>query len=230
MRAFLGALEEFRGEDLLEVGPGTGAITVPASSIARRIVAVEVDRELALSLAARAPPNVSVVIGDGVSHLLATRLGVLLSNTPFNISSRLLVAAARNNNVRAAVLGVQLEVARRVTASPGEPDYGRLSVIVRAHFNVDMVAVLPSSWFSPRPKVNAGVLVLRRRRPWSPASDALERLTACLFSQRNRLAAKVLERCGLSGRPEELRGRRVRELSPDELLGMASWLVGARTT
>ncbi len=202
------------------MGPGLGALTIPLSGIARRLVAVELDRRLAEELARKVPPNVLVVVGDGIQHLLSAREEVLLSNTPFSVTSRLLLAAARNNRVRRAVMGMQLEVARRVVAEPSEPEYGRLTAIIRAHFKAVIVMIMPPSWFSPRPKVSAAVVSLTRVRPWDAVSDSLETLARCVFTRRNRLASRALESC-LGFYVNGLGRRRVRDLSPTELLELA---------
>lgn len=226
------ALNGLAGRDFLEVGPGLGALTIEASRLANRILAVEIDAGLAARLTPSLPPNAAVVVGDGVDFVMTTGSEVVFSNSPFYLTSSIVAAAARNNNVRWLVLGCQREVALRLTASPGSRDYGRLSVLAQAYFNVSLIGFIPAGWFRPRPKVDAAVVVMSRRRPWGDEGEALEDLSRCLFSLRNKGLAKVMRRClpsGVGPPPVRLdQGRRVRDLNPDELVEVSKWLAGLR--
>ncbi|MGC9210500.1 MAG: 16S rRNA (adenine(1518)-N(6)/adenine(1519)-N(6))-dimethyltransferase RsmA [Acidilobus sp.] len=224
---FLEALQDFEGHDLLEVGPGLGALTLGAAKLARRLLAVEIDPGLAERLSRRLPRNAAVVVGDGASFVLNTTSDVVFSNSPFYLTSRLVSAAARNNNVRAVIIGCQKEVAERLAAAPGSDEYGRLSVLAQAFFNVSIRGYMPAEWFRPRPKVDAALVVMTRRRPWGQAGETLEKITRCLFSQRNKIASKVASRCLNKMIPPGWERRRVRELTPEELLEVSSWLTQA---
>jgi len=246
VKLFTEVLERFKGLDFLEVGPGLGALTLRASELAGRLIAVEIDESLAKRLSPRLPFNSSVVIGDGALFVASARTPVVFSNAPFYLVGRMIAAAARNNNVRwlvlvgrmiaaAArnnnvrwlVLGCQKEVAERIVARPGSEEYGRLSVISQAYFTATIKGYMPAEWFRPRPKVNAALVLMERRREWGPEGEVLEGLTRCLFSQKNRLLAKVAKRCIGDEGPALLaanNNRRVRDLTPDELVEASKWL------
>jgi len=235
VKLFTGVLERFKGLDFLEVGPGLGALTLRASELAGRLVAVEIDGSLAKKLSSRLPLNSSVVIGDGALFVASVRTPVVFSNAPFYLVGRMIAAAARNNNIRWLVLGCQKEVAERIVARPGSEEYGRLSVISQAYFLATIKGYMPAEWFRPRPKVNAALVLMERRREWGPEGEVLEGLTRCLFSQKNRLLAKVAKRCIGDKGPALLaasNNRRVRDLTPDELVEASKWLAaraGARS-
>jgi 16S rRNA (adenine1518-N6/adenine1519-N6)-dimethyltransferase len=234
VKLFTEVLERFKGLDFLEVGPGLGALTLRASELAGRLIAVEIDESLAKRLSPRLPFNSSVVIGDGALFVASARTPVVFSNAPFYLVGRMIAAAARNNNVRWLVLGCQKEVAERIVARPGSEEYGRLSVISQAYFTATIKGYMPAEWFRPRPKVNAALVLMERRREWGPEGEVLEGLTRCLFSQKNRLLAKVAKRCIGDEGPALLaanNNRRVRDLTPDELVEASKWLAaraGAR--
>ncbi|MCG2881699.1 MAG: 16S rRNA (adenine(1518)-N(6)/adenine(1519)-N(6))-dimethyltransferase RsmA [Acidilobus sp.] len=235
VKLFTEVLERFKGLDFLEVGPGLGALTLRASELAGRLIAVEIDESLAKRLSPRLPLNSSVVIGDGALFVASARTPVVFSNAPFYLVGRMIAAAARNNNVRWLVLGCQKEVAERIVARPGSEEYGRLSVISQAYFTATIKGYMPAEWFRPRPKVNAALVLMERRREWGPEGEVLEGLTRCLFSQKNRLLAKVAKRCIGDEGPALLaanNNRRVRDLTPDELVEASKWLAaraGARS-
>ena len=217
-----------RDYDAAEVGPGRGALTRAISGLFRRLVAVEIDPALAAGLAGSLPSNAGIVVADGVSMLSAMPIQVVVSNTPFNITSKLVVTMAKNNNVVGGVIGAQAEVARRMAAKPGTDDYGRLSVISQAYFDVSLVGVIPSEWFKPKPKVSAAVVVLKRRRKWDARGEILEGLLRCAFRRRNRVARRALAEClSAESLPIDVGDRRVRDLTVDEYLRLAEW-AGAR--
>jgi len=177
----------------LEIGPGKGALTLPLAGRARQVVAVELDRDLAAGLAARAPSNVQIIQGDA----LAIELGALVppgsrlvGNLPYAISSPLL---RRFLDLRTHVVDLhvmlQLEVAQRVTASPDTKDYGILSILYGLWADIDMPLCFGPGCFSPPPKVRSAVLRARlRAAPRCPVDDtqALEALLRRAFSHRRK--------------------------------------------
>ena len=226
VRAFLSGLRGWHGEPMMEVGVGLGALTHHvASGTGSRILGVEVDPALAPLAASHLPGNAVVVVADGLDLAPAAPVRVVYSNTPYNISGRLVAALARNNDVALALLMVQKEVAWRLLARPGEGEYGRLTVIARLFFRVELLGVFGPRSFYPPPRVDSALVRLERVKPWIPGvHDRLEDLARCLFTQRNRLALRVLKRCGAD--PGRLRGalegRRVRDLDPWTLEGLAA--------
>jgi 16S rRNA (adenine1518-N6/adenine1519-N6)-dimethyltransferase len=159
------ALGEIAGRTVVEIGPGRGAITGVLAARAGRVVAIELDRELAAGLRASFDPErVSVVEQDVLQFDFAAaaaeggeRLRVA-GNLPYYITSPILTKlAASHAALDLAVLTVQREVADRVTAAPGSRDYGLLSVTVQMHGPVEPLFTLPPSAFSPRPQVHSTV-------------------------------------------------------------------------
>jgi len=226
VRYFLEAAARGRPDRILEVGPGPGTLTYWLSNtLGVPVAGVELDRRLVKAAAAESGhPLATYVAGDGVEHARAATASMLVSNTPYNVSSRIIAVSARNNSLRRLVLGVQREVALRVTASPGTPDYGRLTLLANRYFHVEPYALLPRSWFYPRPEVDGMIILLSRKRDWRPGDECFEKLTACLFSARNKKAVKVAARCtGLdpSLLSRLLGDKRVRELT----LRDVEWLV-----
>jgi 16S rRNA (adenine1518-N6/adenine1519-N6)-dimethyltransferase len=227
------ALAPSADETFLEIGPGRGALTAPLAERAGRVIAVELDRDLFATLGSRLPPNVRLVRADFLQVDLAgliqgERTPVrVVGNLPYNVASpilfRLLHEAKDGCLLSDATLMLQREVADRLLAGPGEPDYGAMSIQIRLLADVERVLSLPPGAFRPPPKVHSAAVRLRFRPPRVDVGTllAFERVVRGLFLQRRktlanalkpvaasfgRSAAEILEKARLDGRrrPETL--------------------------
>jgi 16S rRNA (adenine1518-N6/adenine1519-N6)-dimethyltransferase len=221
IKFFYNQLLQFKNYDFLEVGTGIGSITIPLSILAKRIITIEIDRRLSY-VRNFLPHNVEFIIGDGASFVDSTKIPILVSNMPYNITSKILITLAKNNNIKYAVLGMQKEVGKRITANPGEESYGRLSIIIQLLFKTKIVGYIPSEKFFPKPKVDSLIIVLERKDLWNENFTKLEKLTSCLFSQRNKKAEKVIKTCIDKENLIEfnVKGKRVKDLTPNEILNL----------
>ncbi|HVG55726.1 MAG TPA: 16S rRNA (adenine(1518)-N(6)/adenine(1519)-N(6))-dimethyltransferase RsmA [Vicinamibacterales bacterium] len=226
----------------LEVGPGRGALTVPLAGRVRRIVAVEIDRDLAGMLQEQRWPNVMIEQADfldvDVHELLRDERKPVrvVGNLPYNVSSpilfKLLHAAAEGRAFSDATLMLQKEVADRLAAVPGTKAYGTLAIQVSLLADVERVLTLPPGAFRPPPKVMSAVVRLRFRPAREDVGDlaTFERLVRGIFLQRRkrllnalkpvadslgRSAADLITAAGVDGtkRPEELSLRDIAQLS-----------------
>jgi 16S rRNA (adenine1518-N6/adenine1519-N6)-dimethyltransferase len=197
---------------VVEIGPGRGAITRPLAERCQRLLAIEVDRDLAADLEANKPPNVTVVTGDVLSvdlvPILTEWLGTapgpsnqvrIVGNLPYNISSpilfRLIKLASDTNGVRDALLMLQKEVADRLVANVGTGDYGVLTVLTTLHADVKRVLSLPPGAFRPPPKVHSAVVRLAFRPPKVQIDDpdAFVRMVRTTFTQRRKTVGNALK-------------------------------------
>lgn len=171
IRRIVAALGDCSGRTVIEIGPGQGAITRELATNAGRVIAVEVDLELAAQLSAdfsrpesTGRENVAIETADvlafdfGAASQKAGHRLIVAGNLPYYITSPILMKLANNAHVLdRAVLMVQREVAERVTANPGSRDYGLLSVTVQLHGPVERLFTLPPGAFSPPPEVHSTV-------------------------------------------------------------------------
>ena len=175
------AIEPLKTDRMIEIGPGHGAITIPLAAKVDRLLAIEVDRDLAAALDARALPNVTVVTADVLAVSLVdlarsfandagapgSRLRVV-GNLPYNISSPILfrlIDAAPAAGLGDATLMLQEEVADRLVAGPGTGEYGVLTLCTALGADVTRLLSLPPGAFRPAPKVRSAVVRLTFRPP-----------------------------------------------------------------
>lgn len=190
---------EIRDTDtVMEIGPGLGALTLPAARKAGRVIAVEKDARLIPLLQAELDragiTNVSVVHQDVLkadfSEPAAGARLVVMGNLPYNISSQVLFRLVENRAmVSRAVLMFQKELAERIVSPPGNRDYGRLSVVMQYCAEVETVLDIPGKRFFPKPEVASRVIRVRffEERLLAPERERhLFRVIKAAFSKRRK--------------------------------------------
>ncbi len=156
---------------VLEVGPGPGTVTVEAASVASQVVAVEADRDLLpiLEETTKDYSNIEVVHSDflklDLPEFLKERFqgepATVVANLPYYITSPLIVKLIEaKEHINRMVIMVQEEVADRLTAKPGTKGYGSITVFVRYHCQIQLVAKAKRTVFYPAPDVDSAVLRL----------------------------------------------------------------------
>jgi len=206
----LGAgLGDLAGRTVVEIGPGRGALTAALAARAGRVVAIELDRELAAGLRRRFDPErVNIVEQDVLQFDFAAaaaeageRLRVV-GNLPYYITSPILLRlAAHHAALDVGVLMVQREVAERVTAAPGSRDYGLLSVTVQMYGPAETLFTLPPSAFSPPPQVHSTVFRWRfapRFAELGVDEGGFLRFLRQVFAQKRKTLANNLRAAGVA--------------------------------
>ena len=196
--AIVHAIDPQASDAVVEIGPGLSALTQPLLERLDRLVAVELDRDLAERLRNAWPSDrLRVVEADalGVDFGTLQAPGQLLrvvGNLPYNISTPLLFHLMRwAAQVRDQHFMLQREVVDRMVAHPGDSQYGRLSVMLQARYRMTHLFDVPPQAFDPPPKVMSAVV---RMRPIAPErlrspKDAgmFESLVARAFEQRRKM-------------------------------------------
>ncbi|HQU49962.1 MAG TPA: 16S rRNA (adenine(1518)-N(6)/adenine(1519)-N(6))-dimethyltransferase RsmA [Casimicrobiaceae bacterium] len=187
------------GETVVEIGPGLGALTAELVARAGRVVAIEIDRDLASRLRERfAPGRLTLIEGDALAFDFAS-LGHglrIVGNLPYNISSPLLFhLAAQVHALADLTVMLQREVVARMTASPATADYGRLTVMLGATFSIERLFTVPAGAFRPAPKVESAVarlVPLGRARPAIADPRRFSAIVAAAFAQRRKTLRNAL--------------------------------------
>lgn len=163
-----------RDDNLIEIGPGMGALTEPLLQQVESMTVIELDRDLASSLrlriGANSHPNFNVISANAMqfdyaslfdSNNKAKKLRIV-GNLPYNISTPLLFKLLEYANIIEDMhFMLQKEVVERITADVGSKTYGRLSVIMQYHCEADYLLTVPRGAFNPPPKVTSAFFRLR---------------------------------------------------------------------
>lgn len=167
-------------EDLvIEIGPGIGVITYEAAQVARKVIAVEIDKNLIpiLKETLAGQENISVINSDilktDVNEIIEEECrrdpeikGVkIIGNLPYYITTPIIMKLLEDGVMADGITAMmQKEVADRIKASPGTKAYGALSVAVQYYCEIESVVSVPKEVFVPQPKVDSAVLNLRIRK------------------------------------------------------------------
>ena len=236
-RWIVAQLEAGPGDELVEIGPGLGALTAAALEVGAPLTALEKDGRLADFLTRRfaGQQNFRVVHGDAldfdVRALWPQRPVKVFGNLPYYVSTPLLFHfTSPAAPVERAVFLLQRELAERLAAGPGTKDYGLISVILGRRWRVKLLRTLPASVFLPEPKVDSALISLTLRLPGElPPCDArtFEQIVRVGFSQRRKQLRKLLSAVGgpvLADWPGTVARLGVPETVRGEELDLLQWI------
>jgi 16S rRNA (adenine1518-N6/adenine1519-N6)-dimethyltransferase len=192
-----------------------------------KFVAVEIDRESAAFLRANYPQ-----LGEGLkeadllkmdlSSLFAGQFSII-GNFPYNISSQILFRVLENHDqVNEAVGMFQKEVAVRIAAPPGKKDYGILSVLLQAWYDIEYLFTVDPSVFAPPPKVQSAVIRLRRNSTTDIGcnQNLFLQVVKTAFNQRRKTLHNALKPLGdYNG---EFSGKRAEQLGVDQFVRLTN--------
>lgn len=220
---------------VIEIGPGLGALTRPLLNSLEHFDLLEIDRDLVAYWRQENLLGLNVIEGDALQFDFinwATHrrdqngLCKVVGNLPYNISSPLLfhlVSAA--HLIDEQVFMLQAEVVERMVSKAGGSEFSRLSVMLQARYDMELVLKVPPEAFDPQPKVNSAVVRMIPRKDFDLSSSqwhALEKLVAAAFSQRRKMLRTNLSAYSdrLSLTEAELKAR-AQDISVDRYIEMA---------
>lgn len=213
-------------DQLIEIGPGQGAITFPVLSISRSLTAIEIDNSLIPHLQKDKPENteLSIIESDALkvdlNKIYKDSASIrVFGNLPYNISTPLIFHLLKYKNIINDMhFMLQKEVIERIVAEPGSKTYGRLSIMVQYHCRAENLFLIGPNSFYPPPKVDSAFV---RLTPYTSSpydcvnyeifSDIVRkcfnaRRKTIRNSLKNDLSADQIEECKISpsARPETL--------------------------
>ncbi|MBI4350599.1 MAG: ribosomal RNA small subunit methyltransferase A [Elusimicrobia bacterium] len=234
------ALEDASFDRLIEIGPGGGALTAFLFPRYWSLMkAVEIDPALLPALRARFK-GLDLVNADFLRTDLPSLAGpgraAFIGNLPYECATAILEKTLRYSGLEIAVFMFQKEVARRLTAVPGDSDYGALSLLTASRASAELLLDIKAGSFTPVPAVDSSVLIFRPKAFFSvPGEEAAFRdLVRKAFSHRRKTLVNSLGLCGVdkaaAAAAVEKAGYkatvRAQEISLDGFAGLAGLLGG----
>lgn len=222
-------------DNVLEIGPGLGALTQPLLRKLDQLTAIEIDTDLQqyLSELPIAQGKLKLIPADALTidySQFGTKLRVV-GNLPYNISTPILIHLLQfSSYIEDMYFMLQKEVVDRMVATPGSKAYGRLSVMLQYHCEVDHLFDVPPEAFDPQPKVDSAMVRLTpfRISPYESVNvKELERLVASAFAMRRKtltnnlkgiISFAQLTELGIDG------GKRPEQISVTEYVQLAKFV------
>ena len=190
---------------VLEVGPGLGALTSELCLVAKKIVSVELDKRLIPVLQGlfSDQKNVEIIRGDilkmDIGKLVNEKMSGMechvCANLPYNITTPAITAFIESGVFKTLVVMVQKEVAHRICAKPGSPEYGAFSVFANYHSTPEILFNVAPESFMPRPKVTSSVVKMNIREKSLLEKDMEKtffRVVRAAFGQRRKTLVNAL--------------------------------------
>ncbi len=206
---------------VLEVGPGMGVLTKFLLEKNAEIYVAEIDQESIVYLKKHYPKlEEQHFVGDylkiNIPDIFSEQLAVI-GNFPYNISSQILFKIIDNYTLIPEMSGMfQKEVAERTAAKPRTKDYGILSVLVQAYYDVEYLFTVHENVFNPPPKVKSGVIRMTRNLKEGLAGNEVlfKQIVKAGFGQRRKKMSNALKVLGI---PENMKSHSFLDIRAEEL-------------
>lgn len=211
-------------ENVLEIGPGTGVLTQFLIPKTKQLKVVELDKESIAYLNIHYPSLAGNIINDDILKLDLKKIYgetplAIIGNFPYNISTQIVFKVLENRNQIPFFSGMfQKEVAERICEPPGSKKYGILSVLTQLFYEAKYCFTVKPGVFNPPPKVDSGVIQLKRKSAYQFPCDEklLFRVVKTSFQQRRKTLRNSLKSFGL---PSNLTEDSIFDLRPEKLTG-----------
>ena len=238
-RRIAGSLKADRCRSVLEVGCGTGVLT--QFLLQRKDITLygaEVDRESVAYLHENYPQfSDRLIEGDFLKMDLRERFphGLrLIGNFPYNISSQIFFKLLENRDLIPECVGmIQREVAVRIAEPPGSREYGILSVLLQAWYDIEYLFTVSETVFAPPPKVKSAVIRLRRNATRQLDCDEalFIRVVKAAFGQRRKMIRNALRAAfgDFGGAEHPFFTRRAEQLSVGDFVALTNWVAANRS-
>ena len=219
-----------KNDVVLEIGPGTGTLTTVLAKRVKQVIAIELDKRLAQELENSVQDNVRIIQQDILKFDLTSlpKGYKVVANIPYYLTSNLIRVLSESLNPPALVaLLVQKEVAERVAAKPGSMSI--LSVATQFYYEILLGQVVPAELFTPPPKVDSQILVLKwRPEPLFPGIDTKQffKLVKAGFAQRRKTLTNSISgglRISTSQATELLKNAGISPSARAQTLALEQW-------
>lgn len=226
-------------DHVIEIGPGMGAMTQLLLDRLDHLSIVEIDRDLIDYWEKQGLSKLTIygrdVLKFDFSEWFKTTAGpgqhFIVGNLPYNISSPILFHLVQYaNQVTGQIFMLQKEVIDRMLSQAGDSEFGRLSVMLQARYDMSLVLDVPPECFDPPPKVDSAVVRMVPKKDFSLSSEeylALEKIVTQAFSQRRKVLRNNLSSFkDLLGMTEQELGQRAQEITVERYIEWAkAWAI-----
>lgn len=185
---------------ILEIGPGSGALTKKLRKYGSLLIAFEIDEETKKYLLPLEDCSTKIIYKDFLKTDIEKELSkysfkdlYIIGNLPYYITTPILEHIINSNvEIKSITIMVQKEVGERFLATPRHKEYGYMTVLLNSYFNIEKIVDVPKTDFYPKPKVDSMVLRLTKKAPLDIDKNKFEKLIKAAFQFKRKTIANNL--------------------------------------
>ena len=218
-----------KNDVVLEIGPGKGILTNILAKKAKKVIAIEIDKNLFINLKKTIPSNV-ILINDDILKIQLDKIpkfNKIVSNLPYQISSEITFKIL-DKKFKHAILMYQKEFAERIVAKANSKQYSRLSVGVYYKANSRIIETIPKEKFDPIPKVDSCIveIIPRKKPPFNIIDENFfSELNKILFNHRRKKIKSIIKKIyKIDIQKDTFSDFRVENLSPEKIGELSNYL------
>ena len=221
IKKIIHTLEIKSKDQILEIGPGKGALTF--SIKAQKVFAIEIDKDLCDLLSRKKQKNLTIINEDILkTNIENLKINKVVGNLPYNISSQIIFKILKNNNWDIAIFMIQKELAERITSKEGSKQYGRISVMIQSLCDVKREFNVSPNCFSPKPNVSSTIISLKKKKKIVFDYDKFEYVVKKIFSQRRKKIKNTLTQISNYDELRNYTDKRPEQISVEDYIKIAS--------
>tara|TARA_B100002052_G_C15877681_1_gene597722 strand:+ start:2334 stop:3071 length:738 start_codon:yes stop_codon:yes gene_type:complete len=221
IKKIIHTLEIKSKDQILEIGPGKGALTF--SIKAQKVFAIEIDKDLCDLLSRKKQKNLTIINEDILkTNIENLKINKVVGNLPYNISSQIIFKILKNNNWDTAIFMIQKELAERIISKEGSKQYGRISVMIQSLCDVKREFNVSPNCFSPKPNVSSTIISLKKKKKIVFDYDKFEYVVKKIFSQRRKKIKNTLTQISNYDELRNYTDKRPEQISVEDYIKIAS--------
>lgn len=203
IRSIVNSIPELEESVIVEVGPGKGAITKPLVERAKEVIAIEIDEDMIEILQESINSDKFTLLNKDIlevewdSIIEGKDKIQFVSNLPYYISTKIMFKVAYDERFESMSIMLQKELVDRIFSKPGKKLYGRLTVSINSLYELIEKINVPSGCFNPKPNVDSGFIVLKRKKVDFDLDDYLT-FVKHAFAMKRKTLINSLSKSGFS--------------------------------
>ena len=227
IRKIISVLNPKKNQNILEIGPGKGALTKSMAAMDLNINAIEIDPMLCKYLKEKKLNNVKIYNEDILKFdsSIIPKDYMIIGNLPYNISTPILFKSMEDMRWTKMVVMLQKEVAERIVSNHGNKKYGRISIMMQSFFDVNLEFNIPKTVFNPQPKITSSLLLIKPKKNINIEYKKLKLVVENAFKHRRKKLAHNLKNIIEENQYNEIKDKRAEQLSVADYQKLSHYII-----